>query len=128
MALSRKRGNAHGLLVPPLPKEKTKIHLHAEELKLSDSFPPCKIKKVTTSSTYTLTYPDNDDDGDIDDRVYSHADGIVRSLYPYIQARASRDGDPICDSFRVHVYDNATVWCIADGCNWGERPRQASNR
>jgi hypothetical protein len=39
----------------------------------------------------------------------------------------ARDGDPICDSFRVRTFINGAVVCIADGCNWGARPKKASN-
>jgi len=44
------------------------------------------------------------------------------------KGNASREGDPICDSYRMQIHNNAVFFCLADGCNWGERPRQASNR
>lgn len=125
MSSLKKSKKNSGLFVPPLPKEKSKVHLRELELKLCNSLPPCKIKKVVSNNVYMLSYPSGDNDNETD-KIYPQADGLVISLYPYIPERKARDGDPICDSFRVHAHDNGTVWCIADGCNWGEKPRQAS--
>jgi len=35
-----------------------------------------------------------------------------------------RVGDPICDVFGVQIYANCTLFALADGCNWGERPKK----
>lgn len=37
-----------------------------------------------------------------------------------------RDGDPICDRYGVRVYGNRIHCVVADGCNWGDRPRDAA--
>jgi len=51
------------------------------------------------------------------------------STYPHIPGRPKRDGDPVCDSYCVQLMeDNAIIAVVADGCNWGKRPMEASNR
>jgi len=51
------------------------------------------------------------------------------STYPHIPGRPKRDGDPVCDSYCVQfMEDNVINAVIADGCNWGKRPMEASNR
>lgn len=37
-----------------------------------------------------------------------------------------RQGDPICDRYGVRIYENRGIFVIADGCNWGERPKLAA--
>ena len=39
---------------------------------------------------------------------------------------AIRLGDPVCDCYGLQLYANRTVIAIADGCNWGEAPREAA--
>lgn len=117
--------NSNQLFVPPLPKQKTLIQKRAEELGFFTMLPPCKVKKPRTSNMKSISFPSNSNNSD-EDYIPTLADGITISLYPYYADRASREGDPICDSFRIHVYENAMIWCLADGCNWGERPKQAS--
>ncbi len=49
--------------------------------------------------------------------------------YPHIPGRPKRDGDPVCDSYCVQLLeDNVIIAVVADGCNWGKRPMEASNR
>jgi len=50
------------------------------------------------------------------------------SLYPMIPGTKHREGDPICDRFECRVYDNRAVLAVADGCNWGSRPREAATK
>jgi len=50
------------------------------------------------------------------------------STYPHIPGKPVRDGDPICDSYCVQLLeDSAVIAVVADGCNWGRRPMEASN-
>ena len=37
-----------------------------------------------------------------------------------------QQGSPICDQYNVQVLPDRTFVCVADGCNWGERPRDAA--
>eukprot|EP01113_Clastostelium_recurvatum_P025590 TRINITY_DN3079_c0_g1_i1.p1 TRINITY_DN3079_c0_g1~~TRINITY_DN3079_c0_g1_i1.p1 ORF type:complete len:615 (+),score=152.58 TRINITY_DN3079_c0_g1_i1:233-2077(+) len=48
------------------------------------------------------------------------------STYPHIPGNPTRDGEPICDQYNAHLYENRIVACIADGCSWGEKPRSAA--
>lgn len=36
------------------------------------------------------------------------------------------EGDPICDRYGLHIYENRIIATIADGCNWGTMPRDAA--
>ena len=48
------------------------------------------------------------------------------STYPFLPNRENRLGDPICDVFRVLLYPNRSLVCVADGCNWGAKPLAAA--
>ena len=48
------------------------------------------------------------------------------SSYPHLPGYKRREGDPICDMFRVKLYDSRVLVALADGCNWGTRPRDAA--
>ena len=37
-----------------------------------------------------------------------------------------RQGDPICDRYGLNIFQNRLVCVVADGCNWGERPKTAA--
>eukprot|EP01124_Arcella_intermedia_P015677 TRINITY_DN22241_c0_g1_i2.p1 TRINITY_DN22241_c0_g1~~TRINITY_DN22241_c0_g1_i2.p1 ORF type:complete len:322 (-),score=51.18 TRINITY_DN22241_c0_g1_i2:275-1240(-) len=93
---------------------------------LYDSIPTAKlvkIKKLGTPVTMSGPRP----------YVFTHGEfhnafASTTSTYPHYPNTTKREGDPICDSFRVHIHQELFIACIADGCNWGERPREASNR
>lgn len=42
--------------------------------------------------------------------------------------KVKRVGDPICDVFGVQVFANRTLVALADGCNWGEKPKKGESR
>jgi hypothetical protein len=57
---------------------------------------------------------------------YIHGKSI--STYPHLPDKPQRDGEPICDSFSIQVFeDDVVLACVTDGCNWGKRPMMASN-
>lgn len=41
---------------------------------------------------------------------------------------ARRDGDPICDRFVIQMLPRRTIAIVADGCNWGRKPKIAAQR
>lgn len=47
------------------------------------------------------------------------------STYPTIPERG-RSGDPICDRFQVALFESCSIISVADGCNWGAKPREAA--
>lgn len=50
------------------------------------------------------------------------------STYPHVPGKPKRDGDPVCDSYRVQLLEESTlIAVVTDGCNWGTRPMKASN-
>ncbi|XP_065906122.1 PP2C-like domain-containing protein CG9801 [Dysidea avara] len=54
------------------------------------------------------------------------ADGASASLYDKIPGKNKHSGDPIADVFAVVVHDNSSILAIADGVNWGHKPRLAA--
>ena len=52
--------------------------------------------------------------------------GKSTSTYPYIEAKQSREGEPICDQYRVMFCPPISIIALADGCNWGAAPAEAA--
>jgi hypothetical protein len=53
--------------------------------------------------------------------------GRTVSTYPLLPGRQQKEGSPICDSYFAQVQrDGVVIACIADGCGWGPRPREAA--
>lgn len=52
--------------------------------------------------------------------------GRMVSSYP-LWPDGQRQGDPICDFYRIHYHPLRTVVALADGCNWGIGPRDAAH-
>ena len=48
------------------------------------------------------------------------------SLYQHVANSCSRYGDPIADVYALVARPNNAILVVADGCNWGPRPRQAA--
>jgi len=73
-------------------------------------------------SALTLTGPETED-------VYSISDVVSArtvSTYPLMPGGKKRQGSPICDQYYVQAQPDRLFVCVADGCNWGERPRDAA--
>ena len=55
--------------------------------------------------------------------------GVTVSTYPLRSDRkGQREGDPICDRYGYYLFPNRAIVVVADGCNWGERPKKAAER
>lgn len=50
------------------------------------------------------------------------------STYPIDSQTKRRDGDPICDQFCAQIFENRIIAAVADGCNWGEPPKEAARK
>ncbi len=60
-------------------------------------------------------------------RGFVEVSGRTVSTYPQLPGRDQREGSPICDSYFAQVQkDGVVLVCIADGCGWGSRPREAA--
>lgn len=46
----------------------------------------------------------------------------------YPATSIGREGDPICDCYRVNTYQNSLITVLCDGCGWGEKSKQAALR
>lgn len=122
-----KKKKPASLFAAPLPKgAPTMFHTHVEQKNLLDELSATvRVKRVLTGEIASLAGPKGDD---YLPEEYSQAFAQVISLYPMNTKLGIREGDPICDSYRIHTSDTGSIWCLADGCNWGQRPFQAANR
>lgn len=50
------------------------------------------------------------------------------STYPKKGEGNKREGDPICDQYCLSHFSNRTIFSLADGCNWGDEPRNAAQK
>lgn len=107
-------------------KGNSDIHKSAESHNLVQKLPIWRLQRfmvekppVVNSGPYNKITPPTS---------FGHAFATTVSTYPQMRGKRSREGDPVCDSYRVHTHENGVIACIADGCGWGELPKQASNR
>ena len=59
-------------------------------------------------------------------RPHPRADGLSVSLYEKKAESGDHYGDPIADAFAVVARPNSCILALADGVNWGVRPRLAA--
>lgn len=48
------------------------------------------------------------------------------TVFLFVCCWSKQQGSPICDQYYVQVQPDRVLLCVADGCNWGERPREAA--
>eukprot|EP01126_Amoeba_proteus_P040307 TRINITY_DN4293_c0_g1_i10.p1 TRINITY_DN4293_c0_g1~~TRINITY_DN4293_c0_g1_i10.p1 ORF type:complete len:1171 (-),score=213.78 TRINITY_DN4293_c0_g1_i10:70-3582(-) len=68
----------------------------------------------------------------VDEDLYGHS----ISNYPMLTVfnpdgsfeidQVAHQGDPICDQFVLERFENRVIFAVADGCNWGWKPRNAA--
>mmetsp|Transcript_14184 Transcript_14184/g.36229 ORF Transcript_14184/g.36229 Transcript_14184/m.36229 type:complete len:855 (-) Transcript_14184:59-2623(-) len=73
----------------------------------------------------SLTGPTEEQDGEYKS-LGDLAFGVATSSYPRVSINPSRDGTPICDFYRFDLGPERIVACLTDGCNWGQKPRDAA--
>ena len=54
--------------------------------------------------------------------------GRSTSTYPYMEYKKQREGEPVCDQYRVNLCPNNSIIAVADGCNWGRAPATAASK
>jgi len=77
---------------------------------------------AATDACRTLAGPETED-------VYTIGDIVAArtvSSYPLFPGGTKRQGSPICDQYYIQTQPDRMFICVADGCNWGERPREAA--
>eukprot|EP00117_Sycon_ciliatum_P040854 scpid57421/ scgid29964/ PP2C-like domain-containing protein CG9801 len=61
------------------------------------------------------------------DERHERADGVALSLYDQSKDEHQRStGEPVADVFGIVSYRNGALLSVADGVNWGEKPRLAA--
>eukprot|EP00028_Trichosphaerium_sp_Am-I-7-wt_P006291 CAMPEP_0168520060 /NCGR_PEP_ID=MMETSP0405-20121227/7721_1 /TAXON_ID=498012 /ORGANISM="Trichosphaerium sp, Strain Am-I-7 wt" /LENGTH=394 /DNA_ID=CAMNT_0008540787 /DNA_START=37 /DNA_END=1221 /DNA_ORIENTATION=- len=106
-------------------KGKSVFQQYKEDNDLLQDLPNWKIKRLCMSNPVVISGPY---EGEVPDKSFKQAYGSTISTYPHYPDNASREGDPMCDSYRIHTHKNGILFCVTDGCNWGERPKEAANR
>lgn len=118
-------------------KEDKRNQLHNADKNLKDILAPDQMQMMVNAiPNYSLTVLESDmflatvagpnfDEGA---RVYKET-VCARSIstYPHLDG-LGRAGDPICDFYYLRLFEDAIIFSLADGCNWGEAPKQAAKR
>eukprot|EP00007_Cunea_sp_BSH-02190019_P007530 CAMPEP_0174232938 /NCGR_PEP_ID=MMETSP0417-20130205/3100_1 /TAXON_ID=242541 /ORGANISM="Mayorella sp, Strain BSH-02190019" /LENGTH=660 /DNA_ID=CAMNT_0015311073 /DNA_START=37 /DNA_END=2019 /DNA_ORIENTATION=- len=99
------------------------------------SFPLAPLKYTPTPTEVLkaeivkhIAEADGPDDHENEVMIHPIVFAQTVSTYPYRIKESKREGDPICDHFNMKVYENRLLVAVADGCSWGEEPRQAARR
>eukprot|EP01128_Nolandella_sp_AFSM9_P005740 TRINITY_DN2840_c0_g1_i2.p1 TRINITY_DN2840_c0_g1~~TRINITY_DN2840_c0_g1_i2.p1 ORF type:complete len:1486 (+),score=356.22 TRINITY_DN2840_c0_g1_i2:268-4458(+) len=113
-------------------KNQTTIDKFIRENQLQLTLPDVRLIVSRSEKGQRVSGPRNDESGvGIADDVY----GRAISNYPHwstiekgnvIIDTNLRQGDPICDQFVVERMPNQIIFAVADGCNWGWKPRNAA--
>eukprot|EP00324_Dicrateria_rotunda_P005514 CAMPEP_0206167608 /NCGR_PEP_ID=MMETSP1474-20131121/28954_1 /ASSEMBLY_ACC=CAM_ASM_001110 /TAXON_ID=97495 /ORGANISM="Imantonia sp., Strain RCC918" /LENGTH=400 /DNA_ID=CAMNT_0053572375 /DNA_START=30 /DNA_END=1229 /DNA_ORIENTATION=+ len=83
-----------------------------------------KLPIVDNEHVQPLAYLCGPDDYESEDRYGEAVSAQTISTYPHTEF--GRSGDPICDRFYLQLYEETSIICLADGCNWGIKPREAA--
>lgn len=99
----------------------TLIHKKGETLYAK--IPNWKVKKFIPCKPMVISGPYNPESPG---GTFGNSFGVSVSNYP--ATSIGREGDPICDCYRVNTYQNALITVLCDGCGWGEKSKQAALR
>lgn len=91
---------------------------------VTESFHYVVIPELQGEALYTLSSSEG-----VGDPNNAEVAGLSISSYPMMnKEHGVRAGDPICDHYEAIVYEKRHIFGVADGCNWGNAPRQAAQR
>ncbi|KAL6066075.1 TipA [Balamuthia mandrillaris] len=99
------------------PKDIPKMGPYKEWIFLPD----IKVKGALKADGEAINGPVDDLTNQME-TVHNVASGLAISSYPKGQ------GEPICDFFMLELFERRSLVCLADGCSWGEAPRQAARK
>lgn len=140
------RSNSRGLILgedidkvvekfKPLPRKQIKESVRQTARKYMKDFdlpghvktiPALSIEPLRGNAVSTMKGPGH---SSADNQSFgNHCCCKTVSSYPLKKNYHVREGDPICDRYFVKLYENRIIAALADGCNWGERPRQAAKK
>lgn len=114
---------------PELRASAVLVGLRARYAALLDALPArphLRAPRATLAPVHTLAGPEDSSGLAAAAAVAeAHVAGVVAartcSTYPLVEDRSRRQGDPVCDRYRVEVARGRCVFALADGCNWGAR-------
>ncbi|KAH3766905.1 1-phosphatidylinositol 4,5-bisphosphate phosphodiesterase delta-4 [Pelomyxa schiedti] len=73
----------------------------------------------------SISGPDDESDSGKSIPMYGiYGRGIT--TYPIDRKTKVHLGSPICDRYHIAAFHDRLAYCIADGCNWGNAPREAA--
>lgn len=109
--------------IDPLLEGFTTLHEKLPEYPIKHSQKEKSIRITAPNSTETITSFEKDLSCKIIStyprRSYIGEDGKV-------VIENEKQGSPICDQLCIERFENKTIIALADGCNWGKKPRDAA--
>ena len=108
--------------------------LHHNLIKLP-VLPPTSLTAIkiyngpnTDEATELQNFRDNSTDGYAATSISTYPQRNSKTVDANGQEQSiiKRDGNPICDQFSIQIYPSRLILAIADGCNWGEAPKNAA--
>ena len=81
-----------------------------------------RICEKKTSITFATELEKIEKEHSLGDYFY----GRSTSTYPFMEYKNQREGEPICDQYRVNLSSTNSLIAVADGCNWGRSPAIAA--
>ena len=84
--------------------------------------------RVSIKPAISCTFYTNVDEPEERHDFGSYFSGCSISTYPFLEYKRKRDGDPVCDQYRVYITPNHSIITLADGCNWGKAPAIAASK
>ena len=92
------------------------------------------IPPISLSPLESFNGPSRDEEEEKENFTkVSNSKAAVTSISTYPLERSvvdpekfERQGNPICDQYKLEIYPTRMILAVADGCNWGEPPRNAA--
>ncbi|KAH3765555.1 cyclophilin B [Pelomyxa schiedti] len=94
---------------------------------LTNTLPMMKVIKHPSATVVYSAMSNNAQDQDVS--FHDVLCGRTISTYPMDTVKNERMGDPVCDKFHIRLCIGGKAFLsLADGCNWGHRPKEAALR
>jgi len=88
---------------------------------LLKSLPKYQVHRAINKSLVQIKGPNDNEDEESYKQMIS-----ARTISTYPRNHGRREGDPVCDAFRIEAFANLVLAVVCDGCGWGDRPRKAA--
>uniref|UniRef100_A0A7S4I9M4 PPM-type phosphatase domain-containing protein n=1 Tax=Vannella robusta TaxID=1487602 RepID=A0A7S4I9M4_9EUKA len=83
-------------------------------------------RRACSKPTISISFVTEIDKTEKEHHLLSHFHGRSTSTYPFMEYKNQREGEPICDQYKVFLSPTNSLIAVADGCNWGRAPSIAA--